>query len=151
MPFTPTPKLVLKNQFGEESINQVINAKTVVTLTAAQVIALHTTAITLVAAVAGKVIKVSDVKMNYVKGTSAFTIGSSKHLTVQYATSAIAIAAQAETGFIDQSTSQESDLFGPGVGGQNVRGEAVQIISDDTGISVGTGSTVVVTVFYQLV
>ena len=155
--FNPNPKLVLTNQFGEVSINAIgpesndyINNH-VVTLTAAQVIALNATPQVLVPAVAGKVIKVLAVKMSYVHGSAAFTIGSNKHLTAQYATSGQLIAQAPETGFIDQSSSTEADVFGPGVGGIAVRGKAVNLTSDDSTIAVGTDSTLVCTTYYQII
>lgn len=151
MAYAPIPQEVLVNQFGEKSINQVVNAHTTVTLSAAQVIALNATPITLVPAVAGRIIVVQNVKIAYNHGSAAFTIGSSKHLMAQYATSAILINQVAETGFIDQTTSKEADLLGGGAGGVGFRGQAVQITSDDTTITVGTGSTLTITTFFQVI
>lgn len=150
MPYSPTPQLVLVNQFGEKSINQVQNAHASVTLTAAQVIALNATPIVVVPAVAGKLAVISNVKITYTKGSAAFTIGSSKHLQMQYTVGTVLINQVAETGFID-GLSKEADLTGPGPGGVTIRGSAIQITSDDTTITVGTGSTVKVDVFFQYI
>lgn len=153
------PQLVLKNQQGEVSNNAILAGTNyvaafkaaTVTLTAAQVIALPGTPIQLVAAQAGKLIQVVAVEMAYVKGAAAFTIGSSKSLIVQYHTSAILISKVGTTGFIDQSTSKTAMVLGSGVGGVGVGGQAVEITSDDTTpMSVGTGSTVVVNVYYNV-
>lgn len=154
------PQLVVKNQFGEQSqlapvagTNFVAAFKsTTVTLTAAQVIALPGTPITLVAAQSGKLIQVVAVEYKYTKGSAAFTIGSSKSLIVQYNTSGVDIQSIGTTGFIDQSTSKTAFSYGGGnVAGVGIGGQAVEITSDDTTpVSGGTGSTVAVTVFYNV-
>lgn len=153
------PELVVKNQFGETlqlapiaGTNFVASFKAAtVTLSAAQVIALPGTPIQLVAAQTGKLIQVVAVEMAYVKGTSAFTIGASKSLIVQYHTSAILINKVGTTGFIDQASSKTAMVLGAGAGGVGIGGQAVEITSDDTTpMSVGTGSTVKVTVFYNV-
>lgn len=153
------PQLVVKNQFGEQSqfspqagTNFVAAFKSAtVTLTAAQVIALPGTPIQLVAAQTGKLIQVVAVEMAYVKGASAFTIGASKHLTVQYHTIATLISQVSTTGFIDQATSKTAMVLGSGAGGVSTGGVAVEITSDDTTpVSSGTGSTVAVTVYYNV-
>lgn len=152
------PELVVKNQFGETSqlapvagTNFVAAFKAAtVTLTAAQVIALDGAPIQLVAAQSGKLIQVVAVEMAYIKGSAAFTISASKHLIVQYHTSAILISQVNTTGFIDHASSLTAMVLGSGAGGLSIGGQAVEINSDDTGISVGTGSTVKVTVYYNL-
>lgn len=153
------PELVMKNQQGETSVfspqagsNYIANFKAAtVTLSAAQVIALQATPIQLVAAKAGYVIKVAGVEMKYVMGSAAFTVTSSKHLTVQYHTSAVQIEQIGTTGFIDQSSSQTAFTLGAGAGGVGIGGQAVEITSDDGSMGSGTGSTVAVTVFYDYV
>lgn len=153
------PSLNVKNQFGEAyqfspqvGSNFVAAFKSAtVTLTAAQVIALPGTPIALVAAQAGKLIQVVAVEMAYVKGASAFTIGSSKSLIVQYHTSAILINKVGTTGFIDQAANKTAMVLGSGAGGVGIGGQAVEITSDDTTpVSSGTGSTVAVTVYYNI-
>lgn len=156
---TFNPQLVVKNQFGEQSqlspqagTNFVAAFKsTTVTLTAAQVIALPGTPIQLVAAQSGKLLQVVAVEFKYTKGTSAFTIGASKSLIIQYATSDVLINKVGTTGFIDQSTSKVAFGLGAGAGAVSIDGQAIEITSDDTTpASVGTGSTVAVTVFYNV-
>ncbi len=155
---TFNPQLVVKNQFGEQSqlspqagTNYVAAFKsTTVTLTAAQVIALPGTPITLVAAQSGKLIQVVAVEYKYTKST-AFTIGASKNLIVQYNTSGVDIQLMPTTGFIDQSTSKTAFTYSGTVAGVGIGGQAVEITSDDTTpVSAGTGSTVAVTVFYNV-
>lgn len=157
---TFNPQLILKNQQGEESVNAIMPGtnfsaafkSATVTLTAAQVIALPGTPIQLVAAKSGYLIQVVSVEMAYVKGASAFTIGSSKSMIVQYHTSAVAAASISTTGFIDQATSKTAFAYTSTVSGVGIAGQAVEITSNDTTpASVGTGSTVAVTVFYNLV
>ena len=87
--------------------------------------------------------------MKYVKST-AFTVTSAKKLIVQYHTSAVAVGSILETGFIDQSASKTAFVYGSGAGGVSVDGAAVEITSDDSAIGAGTGSTVAVTVYYNL-
>lgn len=154
-----SPQLVVKNQFGETSqfspqagSNYVANFQSAtVTLTAAQVIALPGTPIQLVALQANQLIQVVAVEMAYIKGSSAFTIGASKHLIVQYHTSAVLINQVGTTGFIDQSSNKTAMVMGSGAGGVGIGGQAVEITSDDTTpVSGGTGSTVKVTVYYNL-
>ena len=156
---TFSPQLILKNQYGEVSINSpqlgsnyVANFQSAtITLTAAQVIALPGTPIQLVAASSGNLIKVVAVEMLYTKGSAAFTIGSSKHLIVQYHTSATLIQQIGTTGFIDQASNKTGMLIGGGAGGVGIGGQAVEITSDDTTpVSGGTGSTVKVTVYYDI-
>lgn len=131
--------------------NYVANFKAAtVTLTTAQVLALNGTPITIVPAVSGSVIEVEAVEMAYIKGTNAFTVTASKHLTAQYATSNIAIGTVSTTGFIDQTTSKTAMVLSTSAGGVGITGQAVQITSDDSGMGSGTGSTVKVTVFYNL-
>lgn len=152
------PQLAVKNQFGEESLlspvagtNYVAAFKSAtITLTAAQVIALNATPITLVAAQSGKLIQPVAVEFIYTKGAAAFTIGSSKHLIVQYHTSAVAAGQVNETGFIDQASSLKAFEYTPTVSGVGIGGQALEITSDDTTITVGTGSTVKVIVFYNV-
>lgn len=158
MAFSPNPELVLKNQFGEESINAIMPGTTygplvsaTVTLTAAQVIALNATPQTLIPAVTGKTIVVQAIYLSLVHGSAAFTIGSSKHLMAQYHTAAILAAQVAETGFLDHASSISAVGYGPGVGGLSLQGLAIELTSDDTTIAVGTGSTLAVTVSYQLI
>jgi hypothetical protein len=121
----------------------------VVTLTAAQVIALDGSPITVVPAVAGQIIQVSMTKLVYTKGSAAFTVGSGKYLQMAYA-NGVLINEVLDAGFIDQSSSKEADLPGAGAGGVGIRGSAVQITSNDSSIAVGTGSTLTVTVNYKL-
>ncbi len=120
-----------------------------VTLTAAQVIALNATPIQLVAAQAGYLIQVVATEMLYTKST-AFTITASKHLILQYHTSAVQISSLLTTGFIDQSSSKTAFSLATGSGGVGIGGQAVEISSDDSGIAAGTGSTVAVTVYYNV-
>lgn len=157
---TFNPQLVLKNQQGETSINAIQPGtnfaaafkSTTVTLTAAQVIALPGTPISLIPAQAGFVIQVVAVEFAYVKGASAFTIGSSKSLIVQYITSDVLINKIGTTGLLDSSSSKTGFAFGAGLGAVSVGGQGVEITSDDTTpVSGGTGSTVAVTVFYNLI
>ena len=156
---TFNPQLNVVNSFGEKSqfspiagTNFVAAFKSAtVTLSAAQVIALPGTPIQLVAAQSGKLIQVVAVEMAYVKGSAAFTIGSSKHLTVQYHTIATLISQVGTTGFIDQASNKTAMVLGSGAGGVGVGGAAVEITSDDTTpMSGGTGSTVAVTVYYNV-
>lgn len=155
---TFNPQLLLKNQYGESfkfspqaGSNYVANFKAAtVTLSAAQVIALNATPIQLVAAQSGYLIQVVGIELAYVKGSAAFTVTSAKKLIVQYHTSAVAAGSILETGFIDQSSSKTAFVYGAGAGGVGIGGQAVEITSDDSAISVGTGSTVAVTVYYNL-
>ncbi len=158
--YNPTPKLVLTNQFGEESINAISPGSEIaasfksapVVLTAAQVIALNATPITIIPAVPGKIIQVAAVLFSYHKGTTAFTIGANKKLIAQYNTGAQAIASVPETGFIDQATDKEAVGLSVAAGGISIRGKAVEVTSDDaTPISGGTGSTVTVTAYYNVI
>lgn len=159
MSFNPNPKLVMINQFGEESINAIVSTSTfgaplvssTVTLSAAQVIALNATPQVLVPAVAGKIIEVVAVILNYVYGSAAFTVGSSKVIKAQYHTGTILIGSVSDTGFIDQVVNKEATLYGAGVGGLGVRGQGVELTSDDTTIAVGTGGTLVCHVLYNLI
>lgn len=157
---TFNPQLVVKNQQGETStfspqagsIFPASFKSATVTLTAAQVIALPGTPIQLVAAKTGYLIQVVGVEMAYVKGSAAFTIGASKHMIVQYHTSAVSAASILTTGFIDQATSKTAFAYTSTVSGIGIGGQAVEVTSDDTTpVSVGTGSTVAVTVYYNLV
>lgn len=153
------PELVVKNSFGEQSqltpiagTNFVAAFKsTTVTLTAAQVIALPGTPIQLIAAQSGKLIKIEAIEMKYVKGASAFTIGASKSLIVRYKTANVNISLVSTTGFIDQASSKTAFGLPGAVSGVTVGGTAIEITSDDTTpVSGGTGSTVAVTVFYNV-
>lgn len=152
-----TPELVVKNRFGETSVfspqpgtNFVAAFKAAtVTLTAAQVIAANVTPIQLVAAKAGYLIQVVGTELIYTKST-AFTVTASKHLILQYHTSAVQISSLLTTGFIDQATSKTAFSLATGSGGVGIGGQAVEIISDDSGIAAGTGSTVQVIVYYNL-
>jgi hypothetical protein len=155
---TFNPQLNLKNEFGETHVfspqagsNWVGNFKAAtVTLTAAQVIALNGTPITLIAAQSGMMIKVAAVEMVYTHGSAAFTVTASKHLELQYHSSAVQINSVSTTGFIDQTTGKTAMVIGGGSGGVGIGGEAVEITSDDSSMSSGTGSTVAVTVYYDL-
>ncbi|MDH4163316.1 MAG: hypothetical protein OEW15_11605 [Nitrospirota bacterium] len=157
---TFNPQIVLENQQGETSVNAIkagsvfpasFRAATV-TLTAAQVIALPGTPIQLVAAQSGKLIQVVAVEYIYTKGAAAFTIGASKNLIVEYNTSGVNIQLMPTTGFIDQSTSKTAFTYAGSVAGVGIGGQAVQITSDDTTpVSGGTGSTVKVIVYYNLI
>lgn len=155
--FDPNPKLVLTNQFGEVSINEVdasstfgaTNKSTPVVLTAAQVIALNATPIDIIPAIAGKIIEVVAVIYAYTKST-AFTVGSSKVIKTQYKTSGQLINSVPDTGLLDQAASTEAVGLGAGAGGIAIRGKAVQVTSDDTTIAVGTGSTLTVTAYYNI-
>jgi hypothetical protein len=151
------PQLVIKNQFGEQSQNVSLAGtqgfpllSAAVVLTAAQVIALNATPITVIPAVSGKLIVVMAMELSYKKGSAAFTIGSSKHLQAQYASAGL-IGQVAETGFIDQASNTEGDIIPGGSGFIGARGQAVQVTSDDTTITVGTGSTVTVQALYFLI
>lgn len=155
---TFNPQLVLENQQGETSINAIRPGSnfvaafkaTTVTLTAAQVIALPGTPIQLVAAQSGKLIQVVAVEYKYTKST-AFVVGASKSLIVRYKTANVNINLMGTTGFIDQATSKTAFGFGNQAGGVSVGGQAIEITSDDTTpVSGGTGSTVAVTVFYNV-
>lgn len=154
---TFSPQIVLKNQQGEVSNNAILAGSNfvasfqsaTVTLTTAQVLALNGTPIQLVAAQSGYLIQVVDAEMKYTKST-AFTVTSSKHLELQYHTSAVQIASISTTGFIDQSTSKTAFVQSTLSGGVSIGGEAVEITSDDSGMGAGTGSTVAVTVYYNL-
>lgn len=155
--FSPDPKLVLMNQYGEQSINAVLPGSeivalksTLITLTAAQVIALNATPIDVLDAVAGKTIQVVAAILTYTKST-AFTVGSNKVLKLQYKTSGQLISSVPDTGFIDQSTSQKAVLLPSGSGGIAIEGKAIQITSDDTTIGAGTGSTLGVQLYYNLI
>jgi hypothetical protein len=156
--FNPVPSLVFKNQFGEETVAAFLAGSnwpgavfgSLVTLSAAQVIALNATPITLVPAVAGKTVQVMAMIMAYTKGSAAFTIGASKHLIGQYHSSAVLIQQVGETGFID-GVSKQANLFGPGAGGVGIVGEAVEVTSDDSTIASGTGSTIAITTYFNLV
>lgn len=151
------PQIVLKNQAGEVSNNAFIAGtnyvaafkSTTITLTAAQVIALNATPIQLIAAQSGKLIQVVAAEMKYTKST-AFTVTSTKKLILQYNTSAVAIGSILETGFIDQAASKTAFVQSTLSGGVGIGGQAIEITSDDSSISVGTGSTVAVTVFYNV-
>lgn len=155
---TFNPQLVLKNQQGEESVNAIMPGTNfaamykaaTVTLTAAQVIALNATPIQLVAAKAGYLIEPVAAELIYTKGSAAFTIGSTKHLIIQFHTSAVAAGSVNETGFIDQAASQIAFEASPTFSGVGIGGQAVEITSDDTTITVGTGSTVKVILYYNL-
>lgn len=153
------PQIVLKNQQGEVSNNAILAGtnyvaafkSATVTLTAAQVIALPGTPIQLVALQTGKLIQVVAAEIKYIKGASAFTIGSSKSLILQYHTSGVDIGLLGTTGFLDQASSKTAFVQSTLSGGVGIGGQAVEITSDDTTpVSVGTGSTVQVTVFYNL-
>lgn len=152
------PQLVFKNQFGETTqaapiagTNYVAAFKSsTVTLSAAQVIALNATPIQLVAAQAGYLIQVVAAEAVYTKGASAFTLSGSTNLQIQYHTSAVLIAEQPLTGFIDQSSSKTAFLQSVLTSGIGIGGQAVEVTSDDSGITGGTGSTVAVTVYYNL-
>lgn len=158
--FNPNPKLVLTNQFGEESVNYVSPGSeipasfksTPVVLTAAQVIALNATPIEIIPAIAGKIIQVAAVIFQYKKGSAAFTIGANKKMIAQYATGNQAIASIPETGFLDSATDKEGVGLGVSAGGLSIRGDAVELTTDDaTPISVGTGSTVTVFAYYNII
>lgn len=158
--FNPNPKLVLTNQFGEESINYVSPGSEIaacfksapVVLTAAQVIGLNGTPQQIIPAIAGKIIQVVAIVLAYHKGSAAFTIGANKSLKAQYATGDQAIASVPETGFLDSATDKEAVGFGNQAGGISLRGQAVELTSDDaTPISGGTGSTVTVTAFFNVI
>lgn len=120
-----------------------------ITLTAAQVIALNATPIQLVAAQTGKLIQVVAAELIYTKST-AFTITASKHLQLQYHTSAVQIASLLTTGFLDQAASKTAFVQSTLTGGVGIGGQAVEITSDDSGVGAGTGSTVQVLVYYNL-
>jgi hypothetical protein len=155
--FDPNPKLVLVNNFGEETVNYVAPGSeipasfksTLIVLTAAQVIALNATPIDVLAAVTGKTIQVMAAILTYTR-VANFTVGSSKVLQLKYKTSGQLISSVGDTGFLDQSTSQEAVLFGNGAGGVAIRGKAIQITSDDASIAAGTGSTLGVQLFYNI-
>lgn len=157
--FNPNPKLVLTNQFGEESINYVnpgseipASFKSVpVVLTAAQVIALNATPIDIVPAIPGKIIQVAAVVLNLTFGSAAFTVGSSKVIQAKYKTSGQLIAAVPDTGLLTAVADAESVAFANGAGGLAVRGKAIQLTSDDTTIAVGTGCTLTATVYYNVI
>lgn len=150
--------MIFKNQYGEETIGNLIGGNfgsaylsSTVTLSAAQVIALNATPITIVPAVSGKVIHVSSCKMVYTKGSAAFTVGTGSDVigTRYHGTSVIANNIN-ETGFIDQSSAKTADVFGGGNGGVTIRGVAVEIYSNAADVTVGTGSTVAISCFYGL-
>lgn len=154
-----SPQLVVKNQFGETSqfspqagTNFVAAFQSAtVTLTAAQVIALPGTPIQLVAAQTGKLFQVVAIEYKYTKGTSAFTIGSSKSLITRYKTANVNISLMPTTGFIDQATSKTAFSTAAAVNAVSIGGTALEITSDDTTpVSSGTGSTVAVTVYYNV-
>lgn len=157
--FNPIPALVLKNQFGEESINYLAPGTNFVAayksaqlvLTAAQVIALNATPQTLIAAVTGEIIQLVALEMLYTHGTAAFTITASKHLLAEYAgVTTVQPVSFLTTGFLDQTTSKEADAFAVGVGGIGIRGAGLLFTCDDSSMSVGTGSTLSVTAYYNL-
>lgn len=158
--FNPNPKLVLTNQFGEESVNYVSPGSEIpasfktapLVLTAAQVIALNATPLEIIPAIAGKIIQVAAIVFSYHKGSAAFTIGASKKMIAQYATGNQAIASIPETGFLDSATDKEAVGFSVAAGGIGLRGDAVELTTDDaTPISGGTGSTVTVTAYYNVI
>lgn len=119
--------------------------KASVTLTAAQVIALNATPISLIPAVNGKLIEVGLVTVAYKYGSAAFTIGASKHIQVIYTGGAVAGQVD-ETGLLDQVVNKENAIscgnYSP------VRGAGVLVTSDDATILLGTGCTVTVNVYY---
>lgn len=80
-----------------------------VELTAAQILALNTTAATLVPAPgADKYLELESIVLMYNYGGTAYTIGSATNLQVKYTNNAgaAASATQAVTGMIDQATDQ---------------------------------------------
>jgi hypothetical protein len=155
---TFNPQLVLKNQQGETSVmspqagsNFVANFKSAtVTLTAAQVIGAASTPIQILPAQTGKVLEVVASEMLYTKGASAFTINSSKSALLRYHTSNVQIGTISTTGFLDSSSSKTAFVYGPGAGGVGIGGQAVEFTTDDQGMGSGTGSTVKITVFYNV-
>lgn len=157
MSFSPNPKEVLVNQFGEKSINYIapgsnFGLRVSVVLTAAQVIALNASPISIIPAVSGKVLKVNALNVTYTFGSAAFTTGSTKHIILQYSgAGTTSIVSTAETGLIDQTSSKESTTANPAVTALGLRGQAIQVTSDDTTIAAGTGSTVTITAYYDIV
>lgn len=157
--FNPNPKIVLVNQFGEESINYVAPGSefsasfksTPVVLSAAQVIALNATPIDIVPAISGKIIQVVAVVLAFTRGSASFTVGSSKVLKAQYKTSGQQIASVPDDGFLTAVANAESVALANGGGGLAIRGKAIQLTSDDTTIASGTGSTVTATVYYNVI
>lgn len=84
-----------------------------VTVTSAQLLALHTTPVALVPAPgAGNVIQFLGALVTYVYGTTAYTINSSTNLAVQFTdgSGATASSTLATTGVIDQTTNQVRQL-----------------------------------------
>jgi hypothetical protein len=156
----PPPVLVLKNQYGEQTTNRVLNYQggalqsASVVLTPAQVIAMGVTPIQLVGSVANQIIQVNSVEIAFAKGSVAFSVGSPSvdKMIVQYHSSAIPVASVLESGLIDQSVSTEADLFGFGAGGVGIRGEAVELVANGSvgEITGGTGSSVKATIFYNI-
>lgn len=157
--FNPNPKLVLTNQFGEESINYVSPGSEIpasfksapVVLTAAQVIALNATPIEIIPAIAGKIIQVAAIVLTFTRGSASFTVGSSKVIKAQYKTSGQQIASVPDDGFLTAVANAESVALANGGGGLAIRGKAVELTSDDTTIASGTGSTVTAVAYYNVI
>lgn len=77
-------------------------------LSGAQILALYTTPITLVAApAAGKALVFEGAVLFYDFGTAAYTVGTASSLSVKYTGAAgLALGGTSPTGFLDQATNQ---------------------------------------------
>lgn len=145
----------------------------VVTLTADQVNALNTTPFTIVPATAGKATLVSYIKMTY-NHVTPFTISGGGQLAVLHKTTGSApasfiinndangTAVLGTSGFLDQTTNQNSIATAGPQGGSGIGDASNGFSQDPTGLDViltnasgstsgGTGSTLTVTTYYQLI
>lgn len=80
------------------------DARLVVTLTSAQLLALQTTAVQLLSGLPGYVYRIKDVMFNYVAGTTAYTLGNADNvIQLEYTGKSTSLAKAALAGFVDQT------------------------------------------------
>jgi hypothetical protein len=124
-----------------------------VTLTAAQVNALFTTPISIIAAPgAGKLTQVTSCALQYNYDTTAFTIGSATNLALKYtdASGTSATTTAAVTGFLDQTADELRVLPLASSAYEPVANAAVVLTLAGANVSAGVG-TLVVTVAYRVI
>lgn len=133
-------------ELGSANLDPTLIQYATVTITNAELLALNTTPIALVAAPgAGKVLELTSIALQYDYASAAFTIGSATNLQVKYTdgSGAAASATASVTGFLDQSADEYRVLPQNSSSIEPVANAALVLTLAGANVSAGGGSLVV--------